>query len=463
MIAPARLAAYEVLRSVGSGTVDLGTALARVRQKLPDERDRALVGEIATGTLRWQGAFDHVIAAFANRPFEKLDVEVVDILRLTMFQLLHLDRIPASAAVKDAVDLTGKTGKRSAGGLVNAVLRRISRERERLPLPRRPEAGDDRDAAIAYLAATLSHPEWLTTRWYDRHGLADAEAWARFNNSPAPLTLRANTLKTTRDELMRLLASRGVETEAASHAPEGLVVRSGNPLTTSLDEEGLFVVQDEASQLVALYADARPGQRVLDACASPGGKTTAMAAAMDGTGLVIACDVRGRRVELLSRTVRRSGAPNIRIVGADATAAPAFVPGFDRVLLDAPCSGLGTVRRDPDIKWRRTAADLPALADAQLVMLRQAASAVAPGGVVIYATCSSEPEENDGVVDRFLAVEAGFRAERPAAPHRALGTDSAGRGPACLGSGHARGDDSRTRRPRRPRLGGGPRPRLRLR
>ena len=420
MIAPARLAAYEVLRSVASGKVDLGTALARVRQNLPDERDRALAGEIATGTLRWQGTFDHAIAAFASRPFSKLDPEVVDILRLTMFQLLHLDRIPASAAVKDAVDLTGKTGKRSAGGLVNAILRRVSRERERLPLPPRPEAGDDREGAIAYLTSTLSHPEWFAARLLDRHGLADAEAWARFDNSPAPLTLRVNTLKTTRDELMRVLASRGIETDAARHAPDGLVVRSGNPLTTSLDEEGLFVVQDEVSQLVALYADARPGERVLDACASPGGKATAMAAAMNGSGLIVACDIRGRRVELLSRTVRRSGAPNIRIVRADATVAPAFMPGFDRVLLDAPCSGLGTVRRDPDIKWRRTADDLPALADAQLAMLHQVASVVTPGGVVIYATCSSEPEENDEVVDRFLAVETGFRAARPPDLHHAV-------------------------------------------
>jgi len=420
MIAPARLAAYEVLRSVASGRVDLGTALARVRQHLPDERDRALAGEIATGTLRWQGAFDHVVAAYANRPFDKLDPEVVDILRLTMFQLLHLDRIPASAAVKDAVDLTGKTGKRSAGGLVNAILRRVSRERERLPLPPRPEAGDDREGAIAYLTSSLSHPEWFVTRLLDRHGLADAEAWAQFDNSPAPLTLRANPLRTTRGELIRLLASRGIEAEAARHAPGGLVVRSGNPLATSLDEEGLFVIQDEASQLVALFADARPGERVLDACASPGGKATAMAAAMDGSGLVVACDIRGRRVELLSRTVRRSGAPNIRIVRANATVAPAFTPGFDRVLLDAPCSGLGTVRRDPDVKWRRTAGDLPALADAQLAMLRQVASAVKPGGALVYATCSSEPEENDEVLERFLGVETGFRAEPPPAPHPAL-------------------------------------------
>jgi 16S rRNA (cytosine967-C5)-methyltransferase len=160
---------------------------------------------------------------------------------------------------------------------------------------------------------------------------------------------------------------------------------------------------------------------VLDACASPGGKATAMAAAMNGTGVLVACDIRGRRVDLLARTVRRSGAPQIRIVRADAAAAPPFVAGFNRVLLDAPCSGLGTVRRDPDIKWRRTADDLPKLAEAQLAMLRQAASVVAPGGTLIYATCSSEPEENDEVVDRFLASDPSFRQVHPVSMHPALG------------------------------------------
>src|SRR5688572_13578924 len=284
MIAPARLAAFEVLRVVGSGRQDLGSALHRARTKLTDERDRALAGEIVTGTLRWQGAFDHVIAAFANRPLRKLDPEVLDILRLTIFQLLYLDRIPASAAVKDAVDLTGKAGKRSASGLVNALLRRVSRERERLPLPARPENAAPRDAAIAYLSTTLSHPAWLVSRWMDRYGFEAAEAWARFNNAPAPLTIRANPFKTTRDALRARLAEQAIETRDGTHAPDALVVVAGNPLASTLDEDGWFVVQDEASQLVGAFAGARPGERVLDMCASPGGKTTAMAAAMQGQG-----------------------------------------------------------------------------------------------------------------------------------------------------------------------------------
>jgi len=408
MIAPARVAAFEVLRAVGTGRADLGAALARQRSRLGDERDRALAGEIATGTLRWQGAFDHVITEFAGRSLQRLDPEVLDILRLTMFQLLHLDRIPVSAAVKDAVDMTGKAGKRSASGLVNALMRRVARERDRLPLPVRPSDPSDRSAALAYLSVTLSHPEWLVARWLDRYGFAEAEAWTRFNNSPAPLTLRANTVKTTREKLTGRLSEAGIECDAGAHAPDALVVRRGNPLMTALHDEGLFVIQDEASQLVGQFAGAKPGERVLDACASPGGKTIAMSAAMDGRGRIVASDVRPRRLDLLRQTVARSGAGNIAIVQADAAARLPFLAVFDRVLLDAPCSGLGTLRRDPDIKWRRREEDLAKMALAQRGMLEHAAEVIVPGGRLIYATCSSEPDENDEVVAWFLSEHPGF-------------------------------------------------------
>ena len=412
MIAPARLAAYDVLRAVASGRTDLGAALARQRGRLDDERDRALAGEIATGTLRWQGAYDHVIATFSNRALKKLDPEVLDVLRLTMFQLLQLDRIPASAAVKDAVDLVGKAGKRSAAGMVNAILRRVSRERDQLPLPPRPGDPADHPSAVTYLSVTLSHPAWLVSRWLDRHGFANAEAWARFNNSPAPLTLRANTLRITRDELATKLRDEGIETDACARARDGLAVRKGNPLSTSLHEAGLFVVQDEASQLIGTFADAQPGERVLDSCASPGGKTIAMAAAMRGEGLIVAADVRDRRVGLLRRTIETAGARNVTIVQSDTRGSLPFVTAFDRVLLDAPCSGLGTVRRDPDIKWRRNEEDLPGLAAAQGAMLEEAASVVKTGGAIVYSTCSSEPEENDDVVDGFLRAHPDFQEPR---------------------------------------------------
>ena len=431
MIAPARLAAYETLRAVNSRAADLPAALARARTPLRDERDRALAGEIATGTLRWQAAFDRVISEFSGRPLHRLDPEVVDILRLTMFQLLHLDRVPASAAVNDAVQLTRKAGKSSSASFVNAVLRRTSRERARLPLP--PRAPGDRAAELDYLETTLAHPRWLIERWRERYGFEAAEAWCRFNNAPAPLTLRANRLRVTRDSLAGALHAAGIETSPTRFAPDGLVVRTGNPLSergTATFSGGPpenvavplshgFVVQDEASQLVAVVARARPGERVLDACAAPGGKTTAMAADMRDRGLIVASDVRPKRVRLLASAVRNAGAQCVRVVQANAAQALPFGEAFDLVLIDAPCSGLGTLRRDPDIKWRRSPDEFAALASLQLQILSCAAAVVRTGGRIVYSTCSSEPEENDEVVERFLAAHPGFRhspLEFPAAP-----------------------------------------------
>jgi 16S rRNA (cytosine967-C5)-methyltransferase len=420
VIAPVRLAAYEALRAVDSRAADLPAALARGRSALRDERDRALAGEIVTGTVRWQGAFDRVISVFSGRPLDRLDPEVLNILRLTLFQLLHLDRVPASAAVNDAVQLTRKAGKSSSASFVNAILRRASRERARLPLP--PRTPGDAAAELDYLETTLSHPRWLVERWRDRYGFEAAEAWCRFNNTPAALTLRANRLQVTRESLAEALHAAGVETTPTRFAPDGLVVRRGNPLGSDLEFQGAggarggnsrsdpwFVVQDEASQLVAVVARATAGQRVLDACAAPGGKTTAMAADMGDRGLLIASDVRPKRVRLLAETVRNAGARCVRVIQANAAQPLPFAGVFDLVLIDAPCSGLGTLRRDPDIKWRRSPDEFPGLASLQLRILTNAAAVVRSGGRILYSTCSSEIEENDEVVARFLTARSEFR------------------------------------------------------
>jgi 16S rRNA (cytosine967-C5)-methyltransferase len=403
MISPARVAAYEILSAVSSGRADLPAAIAASRAGLRDDRDRALAADIATGVQRTRAALDHLIEAFSKRKIARLDGEIVEILRLSAYQLLHHARVPAAAVVDDAVDLARKAGKRSAAGFVNAVLRTMSRKRASLPLPPRPENTADREAALDYFSVTLSHPRWLASRWYDRLGFPATEAWLLFNNNPAPLTLRANTLRTRRDELPARLAEHSVRLAPGKFAPDAFLVEEGHPLAGPGFDAGWFVVQDEASQLVALLAGERPGPRVLDTCASPGGKTTALAAAMANSGLLVACDVRSRRMELLRRTVGVSGARHVRLVQADLLVPLPFAVRFDCVLVDAPCSGLGILRRDPDIRWRRSESDLALLAATQLRMLNHAADAVAPGGRLIYATCSSEPEENESVVDAFLA------------------------------------------------------------
>lgn len=405
MTAPARTAAYHALRAIAGDRADLPSALAHSRTHLADERDRALAAEIVTGTLRWQRSLDHLIEHFARRALGRLDPDVVTILRLSLYQILHLDRVPASAVVDDAVDLTRGARKLSATGFVNAVLRATLRQRQRLPLPPRP-ATDDRPAQLAYLGVTHSHPEWLVARWLDRHGFDAAERWVRFNNETPRLTVRANTLSARREDVATALAADAIETETTRYAPDGLTVTSGNPLRRAVD--GLFYVQDEASQLVSLAVEAQAGERVLDLCASPGGKTIAMAADMRDTGTLVACDVRSRRLTLLADTIGTSRARHVRIVRVPASGPLPFVSSFDRALVDAPCSGLGTIRRDPDIRWRRTESDLVSLARDQRLLLERAADVVRAGGRVVYATCSSEPEENEQVVDAFLAARSDF-------------------------------------------------------
>jgi len=435
MIAPARVAAYRILSQVSSGRADLPGAIAHARAALADERDRALATEIATGVQRWRAALDYLIVHFSKRELDRLDPEIVEILRIGVYQLQHLSRVPASAVVDDAVDLSRRAGKASAGGFVNAVLRNITRNRSSLPLPPRPADSRDRQAALQYLSVTLSHPRWLVSRWYDRLGFEAAEAWARFNNEAAPLTLRANRLRTSRDDLLDRMATLNVDARPGRFAPDAVIVRKGHPSGND------FVIQDEASQLVTLLAGPAPGPRVLDACASPGGKATALAATMrhafpqigrsradlqvgrlghgSWSGLV-ACDVRSRRMDLLRRTVRDTGAEGIDLVQADLLQPLPFNVPFDCVIVDAPCSGLGTLRRDPDIRWRRREGDLQVLADSQLRMLRHAADAVAPAGRLVYATCSGEPEENEQIADRFLRLFPDFAAIDARAAHPLL-------------------------------------------
>jgi len=401
MISPARVAAFDALRAVAAAKSDLPAALAAVRPALLDERDRALATDLVTGTLRWQNQLDFLIAHYARRPIGKLDFDVLQILRLAAYQLLHLDRVPAAAAVNDAVAMTRRAKKSSATGLVNAVLRALSRSRSDLPLPSAANPVD-------YLEVSLSHPRWLANRWYERFGLAGAETWESFNNSPAPLTIRVNRLKTDAPALAEALGAHGVTLTACRFAPDGFVVTSGNPLRTPLAGSGLFFVQDEASQLVALLGSPKAGESILDACASPGGKTTSMAALAHDEARIVAADVRDARMQLLRDTISSSGARNVRLVQADLEQRLPFGATFDLVFVDAPCSGLGTLRRDPDIRWRRQESDLPRFRAAQIAMLRHAAEAVKPGGRLVYSTCSSEPEENDQVVEAFLRESPQF-------------------------------------------------------
>jgi 16S rRNA (cytosine967-C5)-methyltransferase len=410
MTSPAREAAFQVLRILASTQSDLGDALSRIRDPLRDPRDRALVTDLVLGSLRHRGAIDYQLQRFSDRPLTRLDEAVLDSLRLAAYQIIHLQRVPVSAVVNDAVSIVKGARLRSAAPFANAVLRRLARERDHLVWPDRPESVTNQRAWVEYLATVYSHPAWLVERWLERYGAIATENWLRFNNQPPVVTLATNRLRIDRSDLVNKLHLEGVETTPTSVAPYGLSVSRGQALRSRTFRDGYCLIQDEASQLITELVKAELGSVVLDVCASPGGKTIALAAQVGLTGLVVAADVRARRVRLLKETITRCQAARVLVAHLPATGSLPLRDGaFSRVLVDAPCSGLGTVRRDPDIRWRRTEAELVRLARQQVDLLRRVAPTVAPGGRLIYATCSSEPEENEAVVSAFLEEHEAFR------------------------------------------------------
>jgi 16S rRNA (cytosine967-C5)-methyltransferase len=399
-----RQAAARALVAVERRRLTLPHAVDRERRGLPDRRDRALLLELAAGTLRWRNAIDFVLASASRRPLDELAPPVRAILRLGAFQLRHLERVPDHAVIHEAVESTRGAGHPRAAGFVNAVLRALARPGGATPLPARPDAGASREAQLAYLSITLSHPEWLAARWLDRCGFDHTEAWCRFNNQPPDVTVRL-----ARADGAGPLSDAGATFRPARHVAGAWVVDAGGLGRLSPTLRDRIVVQDEGSQLIARATPVDPGARVLDLCAAPGNKTTILAERLGGRGALVACDLRPRRLAMLARTLAASGA-RASIVRLDATRPLPFAAAFDTVLLDAPCSGLGTLRRDPDLKWSRVPSDLPVLAARQAAMIRQAASVVRPGGRLVYATCSGEPEENEDVVDAFLAGRPDFES-----------------------------------------------------
>ena len=408
-MASPRDAALHVLLAIERGHTTLAAELDRAQRRVADERDRGLVVELTAGVLRWQAALDALLSQRSKRPIAKLDPAVRAALRLGAYQLEHLDRVPPHAVVSESVGLVRSHVGESATGFVNAVLRSLQRDRATLRLPANPGAQGARDDQRRYLTVALSHPAWIADRWLDRYGFEAAAAWCAFNNHPPSISVRPRE-GISRDALIELLQAEHIDATPSPMVPTAVRLTAGALGRISSGVRSQLIVQDEGSQLVAHHAGARAGERVLDLCASPGGKTTILQEAVGADGMVVACDFRPARVELLQRTIaaRRVAAPIVRL---DAAAPLPFGATFDRVLLDAPCSGLGTLRRDPDVKWSRRPEDLDRFAAEQLRMLSHAAHVVKVGGAVVYATCSSEPEENEEVVSRFLATRPDFSAD----------------------------------------------------
>ncbi len=406
---PARLAAARVLVALDRGRTTLSAEVERERPELADRRDQGLFLELAAGTTRWRAELDARLGVRLHRPLEELTPELRAILRLAAYQLHHLDRVPAHAIVHESVETARALRQDRAAGFVNGVLRSLVRAGRRpVGLPVRPTDPSQTDAALSYLSVTLSHPRWLVARWLARVGFEACERWCVFNNTPPELTARP--IDGDAAVMIDRLQQEGVEAAPGRFVLGAIRLPAGALGRISPEIRRGLLIQDEGSQVVACLAGAKPGERVLDVCAAPGGKTIMLTEGAGPTGLVIAGDVRPARVALLRETLGRAGAHGL-VLALDAAAGLPFGPVFDRVLLDAPCSGLGTLRRDPDIKWSRQPEDLARFAAAQATMLARAAETVRPGGALIYATCSSEPDENERVVDAFLAATRGFALE----------------------------------------------------
>jgi 16S rRNA (cytosine967-C5)-methyltransferase len=408
--APARAVAARVLERVEAAAAFADRLLdAELSRRALPVRDVALATELVYGTLRWQRYLDWILAPHSKRRLASLDARVRVLLRMTAYQIAFLERVPAFAAVNDAVTLAGSVP--GVAAYVNAVLRAFTRRgvAEREPPPPR----DPVDA----LATRCSFPTWLAARWVGRYGAADAEALMRALNERPPLTVRANTLRAPREALAaRLHEDEGLTVRPTPLAPEGLLVESGgDPGRWRAFAEGACVAQDEGSMLVARLLEPGQGDTVADVCAAPGTKTTHLAQLMDGRGRVLAFDPQAARLGRVREAAARLG---VTIVEAAQGTVEALAPGHagacDGVLVDAPCTNLGVLRRNPEVKWRRQPADVAAAAERQRSILAAAGTLVRPGGRLVYATCSLEPEENDEVAQAFLGAHADFAVDTPA-------------------------------------------------
>ena len=400
-ISPARLAAFKILKQVESGA--FSSILLAAEEPHLQPADRALCHELVLGVLRWQLRLDKILEHFSKRAIESLDPPVRIALRLGLYQLRYLTRVPASAAVNESVSLVRAARLSSATALVNAVLRRSTREPDF-----DPAAGVS--DPLERIAIQTSHPVWLIDRWATAFGLDEAESFATSNNLLPPTAFRVVANRAEESVIVSRLTAVDAELEASKIVDGAWRVSGATPLLRELSAAGSIYLQDDASQLVAHELDVKPRERVLDLCAAPGGKTTLMADGSGDSAFIVAADVSATRMATVVNTMRLHELTSIKPVILDAVESLPFATGsFDKVLVDAPCSGTGTLRRNPEIRWRLTPFDIDKLAMQQKLILRRAVEMVKPGGRLVYSTCSVEREENEGVIEEVLARDERFQ------------------------------------------------------
>ena len=389
---PARAAVFDILLRVELQDAYASELMHSGRLDSLSQADRGLTTEIVMGVLRWRSRLDSVIAANSSRPLNRLDTEVLLALRIAAYQILFLTRIPARAAINESVELVKRARKTSAAAFVNAVLRKLSDRG--FAVEQQPTGSEQ---SPGQLADEFAHPQWLVARWIHNFGSRTAEALCAHGQRVPSTAIRVED-----EAVPRELEADGIQLAPGALLTSARLVTGGEITQTRALREGRAFIQDEASQLVALLVGR--GSRILDSCAAPGSKTAAIAA-RNPDAVIVAAELHPHRADLLRQRVR---AANVRVVTTDATNLE-MSSDFDRVLADVPCSGTGTLARNPEIKWRLKAADLPDLHVRQVAILQSALGQLAPGGRAVYSTCSLEPEENQSVVDEVLAASLDYR------------------------------------------------------
>ncbi|WCN39035.1 16S rRNA (cytosine(967)-C(5))-methyltransferase RsmB [Aneurinibacillus uraniidurans] len=364
-------------------------------------RDVALATELVYGTLGRLYTLDWMLGRFVSKPLHKLDGWVRNLLRMSFYQLSYLDRIPDRAVVHEAVEIAKHFGHAGIAGMVNGVLRSRLREPGKVEIPADLPP-------VERISLQYSHPKWMVREWIKQYGEAETEAMCAANNEPPALSLRANALRTTRDELIAQIGKQTPDAELTPSevAPEGVVAHElGNIAELPAYASGSCTVQDESSMLVARAVAPASGMQVLDMCAAPGGKTTHIAELMENRGEITALDIHDHKIKLIEANAFRLGISIIKGQAGDARDAAKLLAGqtFDRILVDAPCTGLGVIRRKPDIKWQKKPGDAEAISSIQYEILQTAAELAGPDTKIVYSTCTVEPEENEHVLRRFLA------------------------------------------------------------
>lgn len=365
--------------------------------------DKALLFEIVHGVTRWLGRIDWILNGFYKGQFSKCIPNVKNAMRVALYQILFLDRVPDYAAVNDAVEFVKKLQGQKPADLTNAVLRNIIRSKDSIRYP------DPNEDVVAYLSAYYSHPTWMVKRWVNRYGKETTEKFLIANNNKPSLIIRVNNLVTNIDELKSLLGAVDLKFTGGKYLPEFIHMANLSNITDwEYFRKGYFSVQDESTGLPIKLLDLRPGLRVLDLCAAPGGKTAFIADVMKNEGEIVALDRFESRLKILKKNLDRLKVTNVRSVTIDAND---FIDevGFDRVLVDAPCSGLGTLTKKPDLKWKKDLGDIRNIVNIQYDLLKRGAGLLKQGGSLVYSTCTVEPEENSEIIKKFLSENSNFK------------------------------------------------------